>query len=152
MAASNSNKPLTSIKVKALKPGQSIKDTAKNAGLNVSCNKIGTKTFFYRYRSPIENRVKRATVGIFVPDAKDEDLTLPEGKKLLGLSSARQILSGLKAERKAGVCPATRLKKEKEERELQERLKNTDFTMQKLVEVYLSKLTFVSLPRLLSFF
>ena len=38
MANPNSSKPLTSIKVKALKAGQFLKDTGENAGLNVSCN------------------------------------------------------------------------------------------------------------------
>jgi len=137
MTASNSSKPLTAIKVKALKAGQSIKDTGENAGLNVSCNKSGVKTFFYRYRSPIENKVKRVTIGIFVAAVKDEDLDHPIGKKLISLSSARVILAELKAERKAGSCPATRLKDEA--KQLKAEQVGHELTVQAMVEVYLSQ-------------
>ncbi len=137
MTATNNSKPLTSIKVKALKADQSIKDCGENAGLNVSCNKSGNKTFFYRYRSPNENRVKRVTIGVFVPDAKDEDLSPPIGKKLLGLSSARQILASLKAERKSGICPATRLKDEA--KKLKAEQVSSQLTIQGMVEAYLSQ-------------
>jgi len=41
----NYNKPLTVSAIKKLKPDESIKDSREYAGLNVSCNKQGVKTF-----------------------------------------------------------------------------------------------------------
>lgn len=137
MVNSNSNKPLSVSKINGLKPGQSIKDSGENAGLNVSCNKSGIKTFFYRYRSPHENRVKRVTIGVFVPEIINEDRDQATGKKKLGLASARQLLAKLKVERKAGECPATRIKKELKEQEAEQAI--ISLTMQGLVEVYLSQ-------------
>jgi integrase len=139
MANDNStkNKPLSTTRINALKPSNEIGDTGENAGLRISCTKSGVKTFFYRYRSPHANKIKRVTIGVYIPDVRSQDLEQPMGKKKLGLSAARQVLVSLKADRKAGICPATRLKEENRDREQQEISQR--LTMKALVEVYLSQ-------------
>jgi len=127
--ASTNNKPLSDLKVKALKPDNSIRDVGENAGLNVSCNKSGIKTFFYRYRSPLENRVKRVTIGIY------GEITLSE---------ARVELAKLKIQRKAGKCPATELKAEAlrleaEALAIAAQTQKELFTVEDLAEIYLSQ-------------
>lgn len=84
-------KPLTSVQIKVLKPEQTLVDTDENVGLRIICGKRGAKTFFYRYRSPVDNKLKQMALGQFVPTI-DEDINLPIGKMKLGLSSARQVL------------------------------------------------------------
>ena len=84
MAKSDSTKkPLTAIRIKALKPEQTIVDTGANAGLRIICGKKGVKTFFYRYRSPVDAKLKQVALGFFV-DPIDEDLEPTLGKKLMG--------------------------------------------------------------------
>jgi len=141
----STKKPLSARLINGMKPGDQIKDVGENAGLNVSCNKSGVKTFFYRYRSPNQNLVKRVTLGVYVPEVRNEILDAPlgkKGKKMLGLSSARQILAGLKAERKAGICPVERLKDEAIKRDNEQKsIKKRDarLTMKQVVEVYLTQ-------------
>ena len=70
----STKKPLSASAINALKPGGLLTDTGENAGLRVSCAKSGIKTFFYRYRSPHQNLVKRITIGSYVSAVLDEDL------------------------------------------------------------------------------
>jgi len=128
--AKDNNKPLSDLCVKALKPDQTIKDAGENAGLNVSCNKSGVKTFFYRYRSPLGNKVKRVTIGIY------GEMTLAQ---------ARVELTLLKAKRKSGICPRTELDKaanaeaERLSMLADEEVKN-QFTVKEMAELYLSRI------------
>ena len=136
MAAPNSTKkPLTAIRINALKPNQTLVDTGANAGLRVICGKKGVKTFFYRFRSPIDNKLKQLSLGFLVVP-KDEDLRPALGKKLLTLNSARGILSQLKLQRKSGICPATQAK---EDAARAAQANQSKFTISELVEAYLSK-------------
>jgi len=137
MGKSNSiKKPLTAIRINALKPNNSLSDIGENEGLNILCGKRGSKKIFYRYRSPIDGKVKQLTLGYYIASAKDENLEPPLGKKKLGLASARQILSQLKIDRKAGICPATKFK-EDTQRKIQED-KAKELTIERMVEIYLS--------------
>ena len=59
MDKSNSTKKaLTAIRINALKPNKTLVDIGENSGLRVICGTKGIKTFFYRYRSPIDNKLK----------------------------------------------------------------------------------------------
>jgi len=141
MASNSIKKPLSARLINAMKPDAKLIDSGENTGLNVSCNKSGVKTFFYRYRSPHHNRVKRVTLGVYVSEVRNELLDAPLGQKMLGLSSARQILVGLKAERKAGICPSERLKEEAKLKETARKLVEKDklrITVNEIVQVYLS--------------
>jgi len=142
MPNNSTKKPLSARLINVMKPGDQIKDVGENAGLNVSCNKSGVKTFFYRYRSPHKNLVKRVTLGIYVSEVKNEVLDAPIGKRLLGLSSARRILALLKEQRKAGICPSERLKQEIAEKENDRRIidqKEARLTIKEIVEIYLTQ-------------
>jgi len=137
MAKNNdTKKPLTPTQIKAMKPDQTLVDTGENIGLRVICGKRGAKTFFYRYRSPVDNKLKQIKLGQFVP-AIDEDTSLPMGKMKLGLSSARQLFTQLKIQRNSGVCPATKIKEDAKKQALKERAES--LTIERMVEVYLSQ-------------
>ena len=132
----STKKPLTPIRINALKPGKLLSDTGTNTGLRVICGNKGVKTFFYRYRSPVDSKLKQISLGFFV-DPIGEDLEPTLGKKLLTLNSARSILANLKLQRKAGVCPATQAKEDAEQSEQETQYK---LTIAEMVEVYLSKI------------
>lgn len=53
-------KPLSSKAVEMMKPGDKNKaDTGENRGLRVTCGASGIKTFFYRYTSPVTNKLSQ---------------------------------------------------------------------------------------------
>ena len=57
-------KPLSSLTIKALKPDQNdLSDTGENAGLSIHCGATGTKTFFYRYTSPVTKKLVQLKIG-----------------------------------------------------------------------------------------
>ncbi|HGU9764597.1 TPA: tyrosine-type recombinase/integrase [Acinetobacter baumannii] len=73
-------------------------DIGEYSGLRVTCGKTGLKSFVYRYRSPIDNSLKKITLGNY-----------PH----MSLAEARIELQRLKLLRSQGVCPATQRKEEK---------------------------------------
>ncbi|MFJ0260986.1 tyrosine-type recombinase/integrase [Acinetobacter baumannii] len=102
-------------------------DISENVGLRVSCGKTGKKSFFYRYRSPVDDSIKQYKIG-----------TYPE----MTLAEARLELHRLKVERNSGVCPKTQedqrkvetLKIEQQKKTLQQQ---ESFTIKKIVDLYL---------------
>ncbi|MFW2761332.1 Arm DNA-binding domain-containing protein, partial [Acinetobacter baumannii] len=66
-------------------------DIGEYSGLRVTCGKTGLKSFVYRYRSPIDNSLKKITLGNY-----------PH----MSLAEARIELQRLKLLRSQGVCPA----------------------------------------------
>ncbi len=131
-------KPLTPVAINAMKPNcKQLKDCGENSGLYVRCTKDGVKTFFYRYRAIHKNSVRQVTIGVYVPSITDEDLDRRLGEKQLGLASARQQLAILKADRKAGICPKTRL--DNEIKEAKEKTAAIHLTVKALIEVYLTQ-------------
>jgi len=129
MRTVKNNKPLTSRTVETMKPGDKIKaDTGENAGLRVKCGATGVKTFFYRYTSPITEKLVQVKIGNF-----------PETT----LAEARLKLHELKQIRRQGRCPRTeaneqqKLEKE-QEKELVEQAEKS-FTVEDLIELYLTQ-------------
>jgi len=119
------NKPLSSRAIETMKPGDKIKaDTGENAGLRVKCGTKGTKTFFYRYTSPLTGKLVQVKIGNY---------------PVLKLAEARAKLRELKAARKSGRCPATELKAEKRVHQLQILAVPEEFTVTDLVELYLTQ-------------
>lgn len=103
-------------------------DIGENEGLRVYKGKTGLTSFVYRYRSPIDNTLKKMKLGTF-----------PE----MSLAEARIELRKLKAQRRLGICPSsyakeekleklTKLQAEKEKEELHK------FTVKDLIELYLT--------------
>ena len=102
-------------------------DIGENEGLRVYKGKTGLTSFIYRYRSPIDNSLKKMKIGTF-----------PE----MSLAEARIELQMLKAQRRSGVCPSTHAKQLKEKLLIKANLENEKaiakkFTVKDLVELYL---------------
>jgi len=121
------SKPLSSRAIDAMKPDGKVKaDTGENAGLRVRCGKTGTKTFFYRYNSPITGKLVQILIGHY-PD--------------ILLVDARSKLHELKLIRRAGRCPKTELELQKQEEKYEtiRKQKELNFSVHDLVELYLTE-------------
>ena len=127
MTLAKSTKPLTTRTIQTMKPSSSdLADAGENRGLRVACGSTGLKTFFYRYTSPETGKLVQAKIGNF-PDTS--------------LAEARSILQDWKLLRRQQVCPANeirRKKKEEKERSLLIEQGRQDFTVQDLIELYLT--------------
>lgn len=124
------SKALSAKAVEGMKPGDKVKaDIEENSGLRVNCGKGGTKTFFYRYRSPEVESLVQIKIGNF-PD--------------ISLSEARVELQKLKAMRRQGICPKAESIRNKnklaqiKEQELIQQEENS-FSVEELVELYLTE-------------
>lgn len=102
MSEEINNKKKVALSARAIdkmKIGDSDKsDIGEYSGLRVTCGKTGLKSFVYRYRSPLDNSLKKITLGSY-----------PH----MSLAEARIELQRLKLLRSQGVCPATQRKEEK---------------------------------------
>ncbi|TDJ28407.1 MAG: site-specific integrase [Gammaproteobacteria bacterium] len=127
MPIKQNNKSLSFRAINSMKPGsRDLSDAGEYRGLRVSCGTAGTKSFFYRYRSPITERLVQMKLGTF-----------PE----MSLSKARQKLERLKAIRKSSRCPATE-KRDTDKAEIEtkaELQKQQDFTVESLIDLYLAQ-------------
>lgn len=127
MTEAQSIKPLSHRAIETMKPKDKDKsDVGENKGLRVTCGASGKKSFFYRYRHPITNKLVQMQLGIFPS---------------MTLEQARIRLRELKQIRHLGRCPATEAKeqlviaKDHSERELVSSI----FTVTDLVELYLTQ-------------
>lgn len=121
MTERKNSKPLSSMALKAMKPGDKVLvDTGENRGLRMSCGNAGTKTFFYRYKSPLSQKLTQVTIGRF---------------PVVTLADARVKLQNLKNLKNGGRCPAAELQEEKQR--LKEASVSSKFTVQQLIELYL---------------
>lgn len=125
-----SNKKKVALSARAIdkmKIGDSAKsDIGEYSGLRVICGKTGLKSFVYRYRSPIDNSLKKITLGNY-----------PH----MSLAEARIELQRLKLLRSQGVCPVSERKEEK----LLIKQKNSTFviktlTIKDVVDLYLTNI------------
>lgn len=141
MARSDSTKPLTSLALNNLKAGNTIVDVGEYRGLRTVCGKSGVKTFVYRYRSPVDQKIKQIKIG----RCRDSKLkTAFDDSGLLGLSEARVLFLELKALRDNGICLVDRKKQQqKEADELKAKAKSEQalnrFTIKQLCDNYLSE-------------
>lgn len=122
-----STKHLSSKTVESMRPrDRDLADTGENRGLRVTCGSGGTKTFFYRYTSPVNGKLVQVKIGNF-----------PQ----VSLAEARMELRRLKGLRKQGVCPAAELKRQRHEQDLQkaQEQEKQQFTVTDLVELYLTQ-------------
>ena len=129
MVTLQNTKPLSARTVEAMKPGDKDKaDIGENKGLRVTCGASGVKTFFYRYTSPITSKLVQVKIGNF-----------PE----VSLAEARLKLQELKQIRRQGRCPGSEVRElEKREKEQQKELAESAeklFTVEDLVELYLTQ-------------
>lgn len=114
---------LHSAQLSAARPGdKDLSDIGENRGLRFSCSRGGTKSFFYRYNSPVTGKLTQVQIGHFPS---------------MSLSEARVSLQKLKQARLDGRCPAAEQKLAKQEaKELTIRNAST-FTIRDLIEMYL---------------
>ncbi len=126
MTGKQAGKPLSSKAIETMKPTDKNKaDTGENRGLRVACGATGIKTFFYRYTSPVTNKLSQVKIGSFPQTT---------------LAMARMRLQELKQIRNVGRCPATELKEEKQKRqEESQKPKAAVLTVHGLVELYLTE-------------
>ena len=123
------NKPLSARAIETMKPDSPVmSDAGENTGLRVKCAKGGTKTFFYRYRSPETEKLTQLKIGNY-----------PQ----VSLAEARVKLGELKILRKSGVCPKAQLRRNKDrEKQHKEEIRKEEevqaFTVTDLVEAYLT--------------
>lgn len=117
---------MSSKAVEMMKPGDKNKaDTGENRGLRVTCGASGIKTFFYRYTSPVTNKLSQVKIGSFPQTS---------------LAMARVKLQELKLIRSEGRCPASELKDEKQRLlEESQKPKAAVLTVEGLVELYLTE-------------
>lgn len=117
---------MSSKAVEMMKPGDKNKaDTGENRGLRVTCGASGIKTFFYRYTSPVTNKLSQVKIGCFPQTS---------------LAMARMKLQELKLIRCEGRCPASELKDEKKRLlEESQKPKTEVLTVEGLVELYLTE-------------
>lgn len=125
MPADKGNKALSFRAIEVMKPTDSDKaDNGVNRGLRVTCGKTGKKTFFYRYTSPVTNKLIQISLGVF---------------PVVSLEQARIKLRELKLIRQQGRCPATEARAAA--LELKQQIKNESelgmFTLQAMIELYL---------------
>lgn len=119
-------KPLSSKAIEMMKPTDKNKaDTGENRGLRVSCGASGIKTFFYRYTSPVTNKLSQVKIGSFPQTS---------------LAMARMKLQELKQIRNEGRCPASELKDEKRRLlEKSQKPKAAVLRVEGVVELYLTE-------------
>ena len=131
MSEEINNKKKVALSARAIdkmKKGDAVKiDIGEYSGLRVVCGKTGLKSFVYRYRSPIDNSLKKITLGNY---------------PTMSLAEARIELQNLKLLRSQGVCPVTERKagklviKNKKEK-LSETVKI--LTVKDVVDLYLTE-------------
>jgi len=118
-------KPLNAASIKAMKVGdKDLSDIEENEGLRVSCGKGSTKSFFYRYKSPITDKLCQIKIGRFPSTS---------------LAEARVELQALKDMRQEMRCPATEQKQAKKDKALKEHKLSARMTVEEVVELYLSQ-------------
>jgi integrase len=127
MPAKQNNKPLSFRAIDSMKPdSRDLSDTGEYRGLRVTCGRAGTKTFFYRYKSPLTGKLVQMKLGSFPS---------------MSLSDARQELEGHKSVRNSGRCPATEKREAVlAEQEVKEKRKTQkEFTVRALIDLYLEQ-------------
>ena len=88
-AAKSTNKPLTALRLRNLKPGKTVSDTEENRGLRVTRNKTGLR-YWYRFKHPGTGKLAELT--LFTKDDK-------------ALAEARVVFRDLKTQRANGGVP-----------------------------------------------
>lgn len=117
---------LTARAIEKMKPETFLVDIGENEGLRVNKGKTGLTSFSYRFRSPIDNSLKKVKIGTY-PD--------------MSLAEARVELQKMKIKRRAGICPSQELKDQKEQKKIEQEKRdetNAQFTVKELIDLYLT--------------
>lgn len=95
MSKPHSTRGLSDLAIKKMKVEDELIDSGENYGLRVKKQARAGVTFTYRYRSPINNKLKQFKIGSYPS---------------MSLAEARVCLQNLKVKRASGVCLATEAK------------------------------------------
>jgi integrase len=90
LAEKSNNRPLTALRLRHLKSGETASDTDENRGLRVTRKKSGGLRYWYRYKHPSTGKLAELT--LFVKDDK-------------ALAEARVVFRDLKLQRADGKVP-----------------------------------------------
>jgi len=125
LVMNHQTKTLTSAAISSMKPNdKDLADVGENRGLRITCANAGTKSFFYRYTSPITNKLTQIQIGRFPS---------------ISLAEARVKLKELKDIRRGERCPAQELKQAKQEELERKQQKSLKMTVKGVVELYLKQ-------------
>jgi hypothetical protein len=120
-----SSKPLSSAQLNAMRPGdKDVADSGENRGLRVSCGNAGTKSFYYRYTSPMNGKLTQIQIGHF---------------PAMSLAEARVQLRNLKLIRKEGRCPSSEQKQEKSQTAAKKETTEDGVTVKDVIDFYLTQ-------------
>lgn len=119
-------KPLSSKAIEAMRPGDKVmSDCGENSGLRIKCGASGTKTFYYRYKSPLTNKLVQIKI---------------DNYPVVKLAEARVKLQKLKTIRREGRCPATEHKLQQVKlKSACDSSRGSAFTVEDMVELYLTQ-------------
>lgn len=131
MSQERNNKKKVALSARAIdkmKVGDPDKsDIGEYIGLRVVCGKTGLKSFVYRYRSPIDNSLKKITLGNY-----------PH----MSLAEARIELQKLKLLRSEGICPASERKEQKiasKQKKVKSEITLNILTLKDVIDLYLTE-------------
>ncbi|MCM1958199.1 tyrosine-type recombinase/integrase [Acinetobacter modestus] len=131
MSEEINNKKKVALSARAIdkmKAGDADKsDIGEYTGLRVVCGKTGIKSFVYRYRSPLDNSLKKITLGNY-PN--------------MSLAEARIELQKLKLLRSQGICPVSQRKDEKaqnKQKKEEPAAQIKTLTLKDVVDLYLTE-------------
>lgn len=114
---------LNAAKIKAMRPGcADMADVGENRGLRITCGNAGTKSFFYRYTSPITKKLTQVQIGRFPSTS---------------LAEARVKLHEFKVIRKSGRCPSYEIKEAKDVIQNKSERESSRMRLADVVEFYL---------------
>ena len=99
---------LTARAIEKMKSETFLTDIGENEGLRVNKGKTGLTSFTYRFRSPLDNSLKKVKIGTY-PD--------------MSLAEARLELQKMKIKRRAGICPSQELNDQKEQKKIEQEKK-----------------------------
>ena len=125
LVMNHQTKTLTSAAISSMKPNdKDLADGGENRGLRVTCANAGTKSFFYRYTSPITNKLTQIQIGRFPSTS---------------LAEARVKLKVLKDIRREERCPAQELKEAKQKKLEEQSKASSTMTVKDVVDLYLKQ-------------
>lgn len=116
-------KPLMSSTISAMRPGdKDLADIGECRGLRITCGSTGKKSFYYRYTSPVSQKLTQIHIGHF---------------SSMSLAEARMCLQKLKDKKRQGKCPVAEMKAELQLQATLRKKSDDALTVHGLVDLYL---------------
>lgn len=121
----HSQKVLSNAQISVMRPGGSdLADVGENRGLRISCGNAGTKSFYYRYTSPVTGKLTQVHIGHFPS---------------ISLAEARVALQNLKNIRREKRCPASEAREARENLAVESMAHCHEKTVKEVIDLYLTQ-------------